>query len=141
MNENKVALIIVSSVILAVVLVIGFMVDWGSLQEKSSLDFYYLFNEDVKITKSEKVNWSEWSGAHDRSVKFKIEITKPGYYIFEAWVQQYRDVDALVEKWEFEINEPCSIDISSKHLFYRLEAMRSGEDKKIERANALFSYF
>lgn len=99
-----------------------------------------LFNDDVKITRTETTQeymLDDWV----KAVKLEFDIEKPGNYLFEGWVANYRAQDTLGEKWEYQVEEvPYHTERNLKSLIYRLEATRVTEDKTIKRDTAKFKH-
>lgn len=104
------------------------------------ISYHELFDGDVTITKTETTKRSmgdDWI----QSIKLDMQINRPGYYLFEGWVANYRAKDSLGEKWEFNIEKAPYKEGRDLHsLIYRLEASRTGEEGNIERDTEEFKH-
>jgi len=104
------------------------------------VSYHSLFNGDVEVTKIETTQnymMEKWI----TSLKLKIEIKKPGTYLFEGWLMNYRSVDTLGEKWEYKIEKlPFIEEKILQSVVYRLESTRVIEKNNIERDTVFFPY-
>src|SRR3989338_8398773 len=85
----------------------------GKNPPEDHVTYHELFNDSVKITRTETTQRSMWDNLI-RAVKLDFEINQPGNYLFEGW------------------------DLHSS--IYRLEATRVGKDGKIERDTEEFRH-
>lgn len=101
---------------------------------------HYMFGDDVKVTRTETTqryigdNWI-------KGIKLEFDINKPGNYLFEGWVNNYRAPDSLGERWRYKVEEvPYHEERDLESLIYRLEATRVTNNEKIERASIKFQH-
>ena len=100
-----------------------------------------LFNGDVKVKCVETTQHYSFGDDIIESISFTINATKPGTYLFEGWVENYRDHDSPGDKWNFTVtNAPVEKTFDANSLIYRLEATRVCEAGKIERDTTYFKY-
>ena len=112
----------------------------GKNPPEDHVTYHELFNDSVKITRTETTQRSMWDNLI-RAVKLDFEINQPGNYLFEGWVENYRSNDTLGEKWEYQVSEAPYKEGRDLHSsIYRLEATRVGKDGKIERDTEEFRH-
>ncbi len=91
--------------------------------KKPHVTNYQLFNDDIKITRTETTARAAFSD-YINSITFKFDIKKPGDYIFEGWVAKYRSRDTKEEEWKYCIKKPTIVTEKPKSLVYRIEGTR-----------------